>query len=168
MGPHRPLNAFRAPRFDGLASTSERASAAARAASRKTGTRPEVALRRALYRAGIRYRKNAFGLPGKPDIVLFSLRVAIFCDGDFWHGKDLEVRKEKLRQGANSAYWIRKISRNVERDIEHNRQLEQLGWLVLRYWETQILGDIDSVVGEIRQVSTDRIQRMRRTKRSSR
>lgn len=129
----------RTPRFTGLHSASPRSSAAARATSGKSGTKCEIALRRELWRRGLRYRLNVPGLPGKPDIVFASRRLAIFCDGDFWHGRDLEQRLERLDRGHNSKYWVAKIRRNAERDLETNLALAARGWRVVRFWETDVL-----------------------------
>lgn len=129
----------RAPSFGGLAPASARTSRAARGASRKTNTRCEMLLRRELWRLGVRYRVAAPDLPGKPDIVFRSARVAVFCDGDFWHGRKLEERIARLARGHNSGYWVAKVSANVERDHRVTRTLEGHGWLVIRLWETDIL-----------------------------
>jgi len=80
-------------------------------------------------------------LPGKPDVVFPRARLAVFCDGDFWHGRDWESRLEKLQRGSNSTYWVAKIQANIERDLRHGQALRQLGWQVLRLWEKDILGD---------------------------
>lgn len=136
----------RAPRYEGLTPRSARASAAARGSSRKANTKPELLLRRALWRNGFRYRTNRSDLPANPDIVFPGLRVVVFVDGDFWHGKNWFVRKAKLAQGHNADYWIRKIERNVQRDRERNRELSAAGWLVLRVWESQIHADVGRVV----------------------
>jgi len=100
-------------------------------------------LRRALWATGCRYRKNLPGLPGRPDIAFLGPRVAVFCDGDFWHGRDWESRREKLARGTNPAYWIAKIQRNIERDRQNTRRLEDLGWTVVRLWESQIRSDTE-------------------------
>ena len=102
------------PRYDGFAPASANASAAARGASRKSNTRPEVLLRQALWSAGLRYRKNVAELPGKPNLVFRRARVVVFCDGDFWHGKDWAEQRKKLLAGTNPGYWVAKIKRNIE------------------------------------------------------
>jgi DNA mismatch endonuclease, patch repair protein len=127
--------------FVGLQPSSKRASIAARAASAKRNTRCELVLRRELWRRGYRYRLHVSGVPGRPDIVFRRQRVAIFCDGDFWHGRDLENRLAKLMRGHNSAYWTAKIQRNVERDRQNTAELKAAGWDVLRFWETDVLRD---------------------------
>lgn len=101
-------------------------------------TRIEVLLRKALWNKGIKYRKNCRDLPGKPDIVITRYKIAIFCDGEFFHGKDWEVLRPRLEKGNNSEYWISKISRNRERDDEVNKQLLYQGWTVIRFWGSEI------------------------------
>lgn len=135
--------------YRALKPASERASIAARGASKKSGTRCEVLLRKALWRLGLRYRLTPSSLPGKPDIVLPRHRVVIFCDGDFWHGRNLEQRLAKLRAGHNAAYWIAKVTQNVARDARRNAELAELGWLVLRAWETDILADAAGVAARL-------------------
>lgn len=73
-------------------------------------TKIEVILRKALWKKGYRYRKNYDGLPGHPDIVLKKYKIVIFCDGEFFHGKDREVLKPRLEKSNNSEFWINKIS----------------------------------------------------------
>lgn len=97
-------------------------------------TRIEVVLRKALWAKGYRYRKNWSELPGKPDIVLIKYKIAIFCDSEFFHGKDWEVLKPRLEKGNNPDYWIPKITRNMERDMETDKKLLFLGWTVLHFW----------------------------------
>lgn len=138
------------PSFTRLRPASTRASAAARGASKKSGTAPELILRGALWNAGIRYRKTSLGLPGRPDLVFPGRKVAVFCDGDFWHGRDWTQRKKKLARGNNGAYWVRKIERNIERDAEVSMSLRRLGWKPLRFWEHEIRSDVGRVVRKIR------------------
>ncbi len=137
------------PSYQGHRPASPQASAAARGASKKADTRCELALRRTLWRAGCRFRKNPAGLPGRPDIVFTRARVIVFCDGDFWHGKDWEARRAKLERGANAPYWLAKIGRNRERDLEHTAALEAQGWTVLRFWESDILADPGQVAERV-------------------
>lgn len=101
-------------------------------------TRIEVKLRKALWAKGYRYRKNYDKLPGKPDIALTKYKVAVFCDSEFFHGKDWHVLKLRLQKGANSQYWIKKIVRNKERDEEVNEDLSFYGWTVIRFWGEDI------------------------------
>jgi DNA mismatch endonuclease (patch repair protein) len=137
------------PSYSGLRPASPRASAAARGSSRKVDTRPEVQLRQLLHHAGRRFRKNVRSLPGCPDIVFPGAKLAVFCDGDFWHGRDWAERKSKLARGANRRYWIPKIERNMERDQENQLHLESNGWRVLRFWESEILRNAQAVLAEI-------------------
>ncbi len=129
----------KAPSYRGLHPTSDRASAAARGSSRKTDTKHERLLRSELWRAGCRFRKNVKHLPGTPDIVFSRVKLAVFCDGDFWHGRDWEARKAKLERGSNPEYWIQKIGRNMERDGEITRLFLDAGWTVVRIWESDII-----------------------------
>lgn len=140
----------KAPSFRKLCPASSRASAAARGASKKTDTHPELVLRRALWRLGLRYRTHDAMVPGRPDVVFARARLAIFCDGDFWHGRELGARVASLRTGHNPAYWVSKIRRNVERDRRNVRVLEQLGWRVLRFWESDILRDVHKIAQTVR------------------
>jgi DNA mismatch endonuclease (patch repair protein) len=108
----------------------------------------EISLRRALWRAGIRFRKNYRGLPGTPDIAITKDRIAVFCDGDFWHGKDWGLKKGKLK--SNRDYWVRKIERNINRDRETELMLNYMGWTVLRFWGSEIRRDTQGCVEGIR------------------
>ncbi len=137
------------PRFNNLRSGSSAATRAASASSKKADTKPELRLRKALWRRGWRFRKNVKYLPGKPDIVFTRQRFAIFVDGDFWHGRDLKVLVKKLSRGHNGLYWVAKIRRNVERDKESTRQLEESGWKVVRCWESDIHKNTDDVISVI-------------------
>ena len=141
----------RAPRFDGLRPGSE-ASAKAKRRTPSVGTRPEIALRKALWKEGLRYRVNFGGLVGRPDIVFLRERVAVFCDGDFFHGRDWPELQKKLRGRANPDYWVRKIEYNRDRDVEVNQALQESGWRVLRYWESDIAEDTIRIVSEVNEV----------------
>lgn len=94
-------------------------------------TKIEVILRNALWHEGIRYRKNYTKIPGKPDIAITKYKIAVFCDSEFFHGKDWDQLKPRLEKSNNSDFWIKKISRNRERDVEVDRELRSLGWIVL-------------------------------------
>jgi DNA mismatch endonuclease (patch repair protein) len=111
--------------------------------NRKVGTKAEIALRRALWARGLRYRVHQKDLPGCPDLVFRGRRVAVFVDGDFWHGRDWEKRKKRLQSGHNAPYWLAKITYNRDRDIRNNSLLTELGWRVLRLWGTDVLKDPD-------------------------
>ena len=101
-------------------------------------TKIEIILRKALWQKGYRYRKNCKDIPGKP--------IAIFCDGEFFHGKDWEVLKPRLEKSNNGEYWISKISRNRERDDEINKKLLFAGWTVIRFWGNDIKKNTDECV----------------------
>lgn len=94
---------------------------------RSKDTSIELKLRKELWRRGYRYRKNYTELPGKPDIVLTKYKIAIFCDSEFFHGKDWEVLKPQLEKGKNADFWIEKISKNQQHDDDINKQLQFLG-----------------------------------------
>lgn len=151
------------PSFAGLRPASNRASVAAQGASKKAGTRCEIILRRELWKRGFRYRIQVSKLPGRPDIVFPKARVAVFCDGDFWHGRNLDRRLAQLKVGHNSGYWVAKLQRNVARDRENQRALEGLGWTVVRVWETDVLrepaGTTDRVVETIVSLREARLRR---------
>lgn len=124
---------------------------------RSKDTSIEIILRKALWHQGIRYRKNYKALPGTPDIAITKYRIAIFCDSDFFHGKDWEQLKLRLENGSNSLYWIRKISRNRERDNEVNKTLQFQEWTVLRFWGKDIASNTDACVAVIKEAILDKI-----------
>ena len=115
----------------------------------------EIALHKALWKKGYRYRKNFKGLPGKPDIAITKYKIAIFCDGEFFHGKDWEVKKPKLMNSKNSDYWISKIERNMERDHENEQKLLFMGWTVIRFWGKEILKNTDDCIKVIEEAIFD-------------
>ena len=139
----------RSPSFKALKSSSARASRALSGSSRKSDTKCEVALRSALWRLGLRFRKNVSSLPGKPDIVFPGARVVVFCDGDFWHGRNWHARRRKLAAGANAQYWVSKIGANMARDRRYDRELKSQGWQVVRICEGDILKDSSQPVAVI-------------------
>lgn len=118
-------------------------------------TKIEVLLRKTLWQKGYRYRKNYKELPGKPDIVLTKYKIAIFCDGEFFHGKDWEVLKPRLEKSNNSEFWINKISRNIERDDEINKKLLFMGWTVIRFWGDDIKKNTDACIKVIEETIFD-------------
>ena len=115
----------------------------------------EVTLRNALWNKGYRYRKNDKRLPGKPDIVLTKYKIAIFCDSEFFHGKDWEVKRPKIENGTNGNYWVKKIERNIQRDIEKDRALENLGWRVIHFWGKDITKKTEQCVRVVEEVIFD-------------
>jgi DNA mismatch endonuclease (patch repair protein) len=142
------MNNRKAPRYDSFSPASESASRAKRR-NRAKNTATEVLLRKALWHRGVRYRLYAGSLPGKPDIVLSRERIVIFIDGDFWHGRNWEELEKKLRNRANPEYWIAKIGYNRSRDHDQTQALHELGWEVLRFWETDIHRNLDHAVDTI-------------------
>ncbi len=115
----------------------------------------ELTLRKALWAKGYRFRKNYESLPGRPDIAITKYKIAIFCDSEFFHGKDWDSLKEKLEKGKNPNYWISKIQRNMERDREKDADLRGAGWNVLHFWGKDILKDVDSCVAVIEELILD-------------
>ena len=115
----------------------------------------ELLLRKALWHKGYRYRKNYKALPGSPDIVLTKYKIAIFCDSEFFHGKDWEVLRPQLERGKNADFWIKKISKNQQRDEEVNKQLQYLGWTVIRFWGKDITKHTDECVQVIEETVFD-------------
>lgn len=113
---------------------------------RSNDTKIEVLLRKALWKRGYRYRKNYKDLPGKPDITLTKYKIAIFCDGEFFHGKDWEVLRTRLKKSNNSEYWISKIAKNRKRDDEINKKLLFMGWTVIRFWGKDIKNHTDECI----------------------
>lgn len=142
----------REPRFDGEVSNKSHNSMSR---IRGKDTSIEVALRRALWKKGYRYRKNYRELPGSPDIALTKYKIAIFCDSEFFHGKDWDVLKPKLEKGKNPGYWIKKIERNIERDREKDKLLRFDGWTVIHFWGKEILKDTDECIQVIEEIIFD-------------
>lgn len=115
-------------------------------------TEPEMIVRRALWKQGLRYRVNVKTLPGKPDIAFTKAKIAVFCDGDFWHGHNWAIRglsslDEEL--ASYSDFWRQKIIGNIERDKRNTAILEESGWIVIRLWESDIRADINKCVSQI-------------------
>jgi len=105
----------------------------------------ELMLRKALCKEGIRgYRVN-MKLPGKPDIVFSKYKVAIFCDGDFWHGKDFDLWKDRL-----NPYWLKKIQTNIERDRRNDDLLREKGWIIFHFWESEIINKDNFCANQIK------------------
>ena len=115
----------------------------------------ELKLRKELWHRGYRYRKNYSKLPGKPDIVLMKQKIVIFCDSEFFHGKDWEILKPRIIRGNNPNYWLKKIKRNMERDRENDQQLLALGWTVIRFWGKDILKNTEECIKVIEETIFD-------------
>lgn len=136
------------PRFkssNGFHTTAERSKHMAKIKAKNT--KPELALRKALWKLNIRYRKANKDLPGNPDIAIRKYKIAIFIDGEFWHGYKWEDKKPKIK--ANRDFWIPKIERNIQRDKENNLKLQIMGYTVIRFWEATIKKNIENCANEI-------------------
>lgn len=113
---------------------------------RSKNTKPELALRRAVHARGARFRIHAADVPGRPDMVVRARKVAVFVDGDLWHGNPDEWRRRGRAALADlfptrTAWWVEKIERNMRRDCEVDRQLRELGWRVVRIWASEVMAD---------------------------
>lgn len=115
----------------------------------------ELALRRALWRKGYRYRKNYKELPGSPDIAITKYHIAIFCDSEFFHGKDWDSLKIRLKKGKNPDYWLAHIEENMERDRRNDQLLKFRGWTVIHFWGKDLKKDPDACVKVIEEAIFD-------------
>ena len=127
---------------------------------RNANTAPERALRSALHRRGLRYRVHRRML-GKPDITFVAPRIAVFVDGDYWHGNAWRTRgfadfDSYYARGENGAFWAAKIRRNIQRDEYVTDGLRADGWCVIRVWETDLAADLDAVADRIETIVRDR------------
>ncbi len=107
----------------------------------------EVMIAKSLWHRGYRYRLNYKVLPGSPDIALTKYRIAIFIDGEFWHGKDFEQRKTKLKN--NKDYWIEKIQENIDRDLKNDKLLRQMDWYPIHFWSNDVIKYCNQCVEEV-------------------
>lgn len=108
------------------------------------GGKAETALAKALWHNNVRYRKNYRKLPGSPDIAITKYKIAVFVDGEFWHGENWEIRKSKLK--SNREYWIEKIEENMARDKRNDQLLIDMGWTPIHFWEKEVNKDLDKYV----------------------
>lgn len=123
-------------------------------AIKSKNTEPERILGSALWKLGLRYRKHA-KLPGKPDFIFNKVKLIVFCDGDFWHGNNWRIRgiaslEEEL--SSYSDFWRKKILRNIERDKEVNKKLSDLGWYIMRFWESEIRDNPSSCADKVKSI----------------
>ena len=118
-------------------------------AIRSTGTKIEVLLGKALWATGLRYRKNCKIIFGKPDIVFRKYKLVVFCDSEFWHGKNWKLEKQKIH--TRREFWIPKIEGNIRRDKQVNKVLKKEGWKVLRFWGKDIEKQTDRCVKKVQQ-----------------
>ena len=119
-------------------------------ANKSTGTKPELVLAKAMWALGLRYRKNCGSIFGKPDFSFKKYKVAVFVDGEFWHGKDWEQKKAEIK--GNREFWIAKIERNIQRDIEVTGRLKAEGWTVLRFWSNDVVKDTTSCAEKVKEI----------------
>ena len=117
-------------------------------------TKPELLLRKELWRRGLRYRKNYKELYGKPDIVFLGARIAVFVDGKMWHGYDWENQKNDFK--SHRDFWIPKIERNIEHDYEVTQELISLDWLVMRFWDFEIKKNLQECADKIERAYNNR------------
>lgn len=122
---------------------------------RRKDTSIELTLRKELWHRGYRYRKNYKELPGSPDICLTKYKLAIFCDSEFFHGKDWEVLKPRIAEGNNGQYWVKKIQENINRDEDVDKRLNYLGWTVIHFWGKDILKNTDECIKVIEETIFD-------------
>lgn len=115
----------------------------------------ETMLAKSLWHSGIRYRYNYKKLPGSPDIAITRWHIAVFIDGEFWHGKDWEHRKPRLKR--NRDYWIEKIEENMARDRRNDMQLRSMGWEVVRFWEKDVKKDVEGCASVVIQLIADQL-----------
>ncbi len=113
---------------------------------RSRDTKCEILFKEAMRKAGLKGYRIHPKRYGNPDFVFGKHKIAIFCDGDFWHGRNYE----KLRPKLKNKFWIEKIERNMKRDRKYTRKLRKDGWAVLRFWETNITRDIDSCIKRLK------------------
>ncbi len=113
-------------------------------AVKSTGSKIEQALQKALWKQGFRYRKNYKRVFGKPDIVFMSLKIAVFVDSEFWHGFEWELRKHDFK--SKQGFWWKKIERNMARDALVTENLRNEGWIVIRFWGSEVIGNLDRCV----------------------
>ncbi|MFH6955776.1 very short patch repair endonuclease [Flavobacterium aquidurense] len=123
-------------------------------AIRSTNTKDEVRLAKALWALGYRYRRNNKTVFGKPDFTFKKIKLAIFVDGEFFHGKNWDIDRNRIK--TNSEFWIKKIERNMQRDIEVNAYLESQNWKILRFWSNDIKKNLDSCILEIENAIAER------------
>lgn len=116
----------------------------------------ETKLAKALWHKGYRYRLNYKKLPGSPDIVITKYYIAIFVDGEFWHGKNFEEMQSKLKN--NREYWIEKIKENINRDKTNDELLRKEGWIAVHFWSKDVEKNIDDCVREIEEVIAFQIE----------
>jgi len=114
---------------------------------RGKNTKPELLLRKALWAAGVRFRIHDKSLPGKPDIVIKKYRLAIFVDGEFWHGYDWANSQHIIK--SNRDFWLPKIESNIARDKKNDEALVAMGYTVFRFWEKDVQNNLSRCVNQV-------------------
>lgn|SRR5690606_10871234 len=141
-------NKIKVPRFNeasGFYTTKKRSKIMSKI--RGKNSKPELLFRKALWAKGVRYRVNNTQLPGKPDISIKKYRLAIFIDGEFWHGYNWDERKNTIK--SNRRFWIPKIERNLQRDKEVNQALQDIGYTVFRFWVKDVKNDLGKCINDV-------------------
>lgn len=123
-------------------------------AIKNKGSKIEELLAKALWNKGYRYSRNVKGVTGTPDILFKSMKIAIFVDSEFWHGKNWKERKHDFK--SNRKFWHQKIARNIERDKDVTEQLQRNGYLVLRFWGERITRDLNECVRIVEEAIRER------------
>ncbi len=139
-------DAIKVPRFEesaGYYTTKQRSKTMSKI--RGKNSLPELLLRKALWAQHIRFRIHKKDLPGRPDLVMDKYKLAIFVDGDFWHGYNWQQRKPK----TNTTFWVAKIERNQQRDQFVNEQLQAMGFTVMRFWEHEVKQNLKACVNQV-------------------
>lgn len=119
-------------------------------AVKSKGTKIEVLLQKELWHRGLRYRKNVKNIYGKPDIAFIGKKIAVFCDSEFFHGFDWEIKSKEIK--SNREFWIPKIEKNIQRDKDVTDKLKKDGWIVLRFWGNEIKNDVSGCADKIESV----------------
>lgn len=119
-------------------------------AVKSKGTKIEVLLQKELWHRGLRYRKNVRNIYGKPDIAFIGKKIAVFCDSEFFHGFDWEIKSKEIK--SNREFWIPKIEKNIQRDKDVTDKLKKDGWIVLRFWGNEIKNDVSGCADKIESV----------------
>ncbi|MCK4436813.1 very short patch repair endonuclease [bacterium] len=116
---------------------------------KSSGSEIEKTMSRTLWRYDLRgYRKNANNIIGKPDFSWSKYKTAVFCDSSFWHGyRNMSTKRHNFK--SNKRFWVKKISRNIARDKEVNKKLKKNGWIVIRFWDFQLDGDVQKCVAKV-------------------
>ena len=124
-------------------------------AIRSKDSKIELVFAKALWNSGIRYRRNSKTITGKPDFSIKKYKIAIFCDSEFWHGKNWQIEKKRIT--TNPDYWTSKIEKNLKRDKTVNEQLLEDGWIVLRFWEKEIETDVEKCIEKVKNILDKRL-----------